>query len=247
MVSRGEIRAFRLGDYGLVDVTGASPGYRGLRQALLWEWSASPAGVILRLDTDEVPDDATVRAITADAAALMHAWPGTPIGLISDRREVRDLVAQHPQGGLLASGATLTEIWGGLWSAGGKANFAIELPPTVQAPSAARDFAALACADWNVSALSYPAVLLTGDLVARSVVQGAKNILLTVSRHQSRVRVMVRDDVRPTGSGELQTVDDAFGGSYATAPLSGIADSVGELALDRHHIRWAVTHALWAA
>lgn len=243
----GEIRAFRLGDYGLIDVTGASPRHLEVRRALLWEWSVSPAGVIIRLDTDEPPDDRTVGAITADATALVHAWPGTPIGLISDRREVRELVAQHPHGRDLTVGTTLTEIWEGMWSPGGKGNFTIELPPTVQAPRTARDFVARACADWNLNPLASPAALLSGDLVARSEVQGATDIHFTVSRHQSRIRVLVRDDVCSTGADESQTGADALCARFATAALTCIADSLGEFALAEHHVRWAVTHASQSA
>lgn len=234
-----EIRPFRLADYGLIDVGGA-PGYHEVQRALLWEWSASPAGVIIWVNADEPPDDRTVRAITTDAAALVRTWPGTPIGLISESRELRQRVARDPQGLHLVIGTTLTEIWDGMWSRGGKANLTIELPPALQAPGTARDLVVQACSDWNLNTLAEPAALLAGDLVARSVTQGAQDIYFTVSRHHSRIRILTRDDVPSTAADESKTIDDVLGTQVTTRALSGLAESGGEFALDGHHVRWAV-------
>jgi hypothetical protein len=239
-----QIQTFRLGDYGLIDVAGAPPCHRLLQRALLSEWSTSSAGLIIQVDTDPPLDDQTVLALTTDAAALVQVWPGTPIGLISPSRKLRDLVTQHPQGHRLATGTSLTDIWGGLWSVGGKWTFTIELPPTVQAPRTARDIVVRACADWDLDQLADPAAQLTGDLVARSVIQGAHDIHFTVSRHQSRIRILARDDVPSTVDDELKTIDDVFGVSFAPKPLAALADSLGEFALEGHHVRWAVTHDL---
>lgn len=234
-----QIQTFRLGDYGLIDVAGAPPCHRALQRALLSEWSTSSAGVIIQIHTDPPLDDQTVLALTTDAAALVQAWPGTPIGVISPSRELRDLVTQHPQGHHLATGTSLTDIWGGLWSLGGKWTFTIELPPTVRAPGTARDIAVRACADWGLDPLADSAAQLTGDLVGRSVIEGAHDIHFTVSRHQSRI--LARDDVPCTVDDEPRTIDDVFGLSLATPTLAGLADSLGEFALDGHHVRWAVT------
>lgn len=235
------IQTFHLGDYGLIDVVGAPPSHRVLQRALLSEWSTSSAGVILQIDTHPPLDDQTVLALTADAAALVQAWPGTPIGFISPRRELRTLVARHPQGHHVATGTDLTDIWGGLWSLGGKWGFTIELPPTGQAPRTARDIVVRACADWDLDPVAESAAQLTNDLVARSVRQGARDIHFTVSRHQSRIRIVARDDVPSTLDDELMTIDDAFGLSLAPPTLTSLADSLGEFTLDGHHVRWAVT------
>jgi hypothetical protein len=213
----------------------------------LWEWSTSPAGVIIWVNTDESPDERTVRTIAADAAALVQQWPGTPIGLISDRPDVRELLSQDPQADHLVIATTLTEIWDGMWSRGGKANITVELPPTVNAPRTARDVVVQACADWDLDTLAAPAALLTGDLVARSVDQGAQDIRFTVSRHESRVRVMACDDVPSPAAHESRPLHEVFGRPPAIPALSGLADSIGELALDGHHVRWAVTHHPQAA
>jgi hypothetical protein len=242
-----EIQTFRLGDYGLIDVAGAPPSHRLLQHALLSEWSTSPAGVIIRLGTDQPPDDCTLGALTDDVAALVHAWPGTPIGLITASPQVRDVVASHPHGEHLAVGATLIDVWDGMWFRGGKWTFTIELPPTVLAASAARDIVARACADWDLNVLAASAALLTGDLVARSVLEGAHDIHFTVSRHQSRIRVLARDDVPPTADDEPKIIDQQIGVPFVTPDLTCLADSLGEFALDGHHVRWAVTHDLQAA
>ena len=242
-----QIQTFRLGDYGLIDVTGAPPCHLVLRRALLSEWSSSPAGVIIRLDTDRPADDRTVLALAADAAALVQAWPGTPIGFVSPGRQVHNMVASHPHGHHLAVATTLVEIWDGLWSRGGKWTFTIELPPASQAPRTARDIVARACADWDLDPLAAEAALLTGDLVTMSVIQGAHDIHFTVSRYQSRIRVLARDDVPSTADDELTTIDDVFGIPLATPALAGLADSLGEFALDGHHVRWAVTRDPQAA
>jgi hypothetical protein len=245
--SGSEIRTFRLGDYGLIDVGGSPPSCEDVRRALLGEWSTSPAGVIIRLDTDEPPDDGTVGAIAADASALVERWAGTPIGLLSERWDLRASAAGAPRRGSVVIGASLTEIWGGLWSRGGKTNFTVELPPTEQAPRTARDIVVRACVDWELEALSDRTALLTGDLVARSVVQGAHDIHFTVSRHQDRIRVLARDDVPSRPADEPRTIDDVFGMELATPALSGLADSLGEFAFDGHHVRWAVTREHQAA
>lgn len=234
-----EIRPFRLADYGLIDVGGA-PRYQEVQRALLWEWSASPAGVIIWVNADEPPDDSTVRAVTSDAARLVRTWPGTPIGLICGSRELREHVAQDPQGRHLVIGMTLTEIWDGMWSRGGKANITIELPPTMQAPVSARDLAIRACSDWNLTALAEPAGLLACDLVARSVTQGAQDIHFTVSRHHSRIRILTRDDIPSTAAEEPNTIHDVFRPQFTTRALSGLAETAGEFALAGHHVRWAV-------
>lgn len=241
------IRTFRVGDYGLIHVGGSPPRHGPLRRALLWEWAASPAGVILRLDTTGPPDDATVRGLVADCSTLVRAWPGTPIALISRSAQVRDVIVRAPGPKLLAVGETLPDVWSDLWSRGAKAIVSIELPPTVQAPARARDIVARACAEWDLERLAAPAALLTGDMVARSVVQGARDIHFTVSRHQTRVRVLARDDAPSTPADEPTTIDDVFGVSHAARSLANLAGSMGEFALDGHHIRWAVTHDSLAA
>jgi hypothetical protein len=235
-----EIRTFRLADYGLIDVCGAAPRDHEVQRALLWEWSTSPAGVLVRVNTERPPGERTVRAITAAAAELVQQWPGTPIGFISDSQELRELVAQDPQGHHLVIATTLSEVWDGMWSRGGKANLTIELPPSVQAPRTARDVVVRACADWDLDTLATPAALLTGDLVARSVIQGAQDIRFTVSRHNSRIRVLARDDVPSTAADAARSLDAVFGLPFAPPALSEPADSFGEFALDGHHVRWGV-------
>jgi hypothetical protein len=237
-----DIRSFRLGDYGLIEVIGARPRYQEVRKALLWEWAASPAGVIIRIDSDEPVDDRVVRGLVADAGTLVRTWPGTPIGLITPNRELCEGIAQDPHGAHLVVSTNLREVWDGMWSRGGKANITIELPPSVQAPRTARDFVVRACRDWNLDTLVDPAALLTGDLVGRSVVQGAQDIHFTVSRHGSRVRVLARDDVAATTADGARIPDDVLGSPFMTPALSRLADSTGEFALDAHHVRWAVTH-----
>lgn len=235
-------RSFRIGDYGLIHVGGGPPRHDSLRRALLWEWAASPAGVILRLDTTRPPDDETVRGLVTDCSRLIRAWPGTPIALISRDEQVRDLVVATPGSQLLATAETLPEVWGALWSSGVRATLSVELTPTVQAPATARDIVARACAQWDLEPLAAPAASLTGDLVARSVVQGAQDIHFTVSRHQTRIRVLARDDVPSTAADEPTTIEDVFAVPHAAPSLTGLAGSLGEFALDGHHIRWAVTH-----
>jgi hypothetical protein len=238
VVSSG-IRPFRLGDYGLLELS-APLSVRAVQRALLWEWSTSPAGVIMRVSRREPLEDEALGAITAVAAALVRMWPGTPIGLISDSPGVRDLARRHPDGHHLVIATTLTEVWDGLWSRGGKGNVMVELPPTGAAPGTARDVVARACRDWHLDALAAPASLLTGDLVTRSVLEGAQEIHFTVSRHGSRVRLLARDDVPSTAADELRTTGAAFDLQPQTLGSSGLAYAGGELAFEGHHVRWAV-------
>jgi hypothetical protein len=240
LLASSEIRIYRLGDYGLIDLVGAPPDSLQLRRALLWEWSVSAAGVIVRVNDHAPPDDRTVRAIVADAATLVRAWPGTPIGLITDRPDVCDLVARDPRGRHLVLGADLGELWHGMWSRGGKANITVELPSTRQAPHTARGIVTRACLDWHLNALVGPATVLVSGLVARSVIQGAEDIHLTVSRYNSRVRILARDDV-PAATDQPTTVDDVFDTQFAAAGSAASIGSFREFAVDRHHVRWAVT------
>lgn len=241
-IASSAIRPFRLGDYGLLDLYGPL-GVRTVQRALLAEWSRSPAGVILRVDPDAPLEDETVGMIAAAAAALVRTWPGTPMGLISESSRVRDLLAQQPHGDDLVIASTLPEVWDGLWARGGKADIALELPPTAQALTTARDVVVRACLDWHLAVLAAPAALLTGDLVARSLTQGAQDIHFTVSRHGSRVRVLARDDVPSTPEDELRTIRDVSERLLPTRAPVGLDGSRGEFALDGHHVRWAVTDA----
>ena len=245
--SGSEIRTFRLGDYGLIDVGGAPPRCQDVRRALLGEWSTSPAGVIIRLDTDQRPSDVMVGAIVADASALVGQWAGTPIGLLSERWDLRESAATVAARGEVVVGASLTEIWGGLWSRGGKSNVTIELPPSVQAPRTARDIVLRACTDWELDGVAARAASLTGHLVARSLIQGAHDIHFTVSRYQDRIRLLARDDVPSAAGDDHLTIDDVLGVQLAPPALGQLADSLGEFALDGHHVRWAVTRERQAA
>ncbi|GAA2168785.1 hypothetical protein [Pedococcus bigeumensis] len=235
------IRPFRLGDYGLLDLA-APTCLQAVQRALLWEWSTSPAGVIVRVPVEASLEDGVLGSITAVAAALVRMWPGTPIGLISDSSDVRDLVTHHPHGHHLVVASALPDVWDGLWSRGGKANVMVELPPTRQAPRTARDVVARACSDWHLDGLATPAARLTGDLVSRSIHQGASDIHFTVSRYESRVRLLARDDVPSTAKDELRTIRAISGLRLTTRARSGL-DEVGEFAFDGHHVRWAVADA----
>jgi hypothetical protein len=234
-----EIRTFRLGDVGLVDLVDPSLVPDELLRVLLWEWASSPSGVLIRLDTAGPVADGTVRTV-AGLGSLFRTWRGTPIGLITHSRALREHVAKDPHGRHLVIGTTFTETWERMWSRGGTAHITIELPPTVRAPRTARDVVVRACLDWNLSTLAGRAALLTGDLVTRSVSQGAHDIHFTVSRHHSQIRVLARDDV-PSGTADVtHTIDDVLATQFTRPALSGHADSLGEVGLDGHHVRWAV-------
>lgn len=237
--SRGEIRTFRLGDVGLIDVAGAPARDGELERALLWEWAASPSGVLIRINADGPVDEGTVRTVTS-AGDLVHAWPGTPIGVITASPDLRERVATDPRGNHLATGTTMAMVWEGMWSRGLAVNITIELPPSARAPRTARDTAARACLDWSLNTLAGPAALVTGDLVTRSVIHGARDIHFTVSRHHSLVRVLIRDDAHSTSMHEPRSIDDVFGVQFPTPAMSELTDSLGEFALDGHHVRWAV-------
>ena len=236
------VQAFRLGDYGVLDLS-APLAVRSVQRALLWEWSTSPAGVIVRVSPDEPPDDGTLGAVANLAAALVRMWPGTPMSLISESSYVRDLVTHHPSADHLVIASCLTEVWDGLWSRGGKANVVVELPPTGQAPRTARDVVVRACLDWHLDGLATPAARLTDELVSRSVSDGARDLHLTVSRHESRIRVLARDDVPSTAHDEVRTIHRVFGALLPAGAPVDLDDSTGEFAFDGHHVRWAVMDA----
>ena len=244
-----EIRVYRLGDYGLVDLVGAPPDCQLLRRALLWEWSTSAAGVIVRINGDPSPDDLTVQAIALDAAALVRTWPGTPVGFVIERSAVRNLVAQGPGASHVVLGADLGEIWHGMWSRGARSDITVALRSTKQAPSLARSIVARACLDWHLNTLVGPAARLTGGLVARSVIQGAEDIHLTVSRYQSRVRVLTPHDVPVAAKNGAKSIDEVFEAQFDPSDPAGPGGLFGEFALNGHQVRWAVTResqSVWA-
>ncbi|GAA4727545.1 hypothetical protein GCM10025782_27750 [Pedococcus ginsenosidimutans] len=233
------LRTYRHGDIGFIDVVGATPRPDELGRAVLWEWANCPAGVLVRLG-GEVCADEVVPRLTA-AGGLVRAWPGTPIGVISRRPDLRALVNLDPRGRLLACGASVAEIWhGGMWAGGVASNITIELPPTVRGPRTARETVARACVEWRLGALADPAASVTGDLVARAFTRGAEDITLTVSRLHSRVRVLVREDSRaPAGLGTGDT-EIGLGIRFATSGVSDGAEALGEFALERHRVKWVV-------
>lgn len=236
-----KIRIYRLGDYGLVDLVGRPSDRQQLRRVLMREWATSAAGVILRINDHPSTDDETVRAVLADAAALVRTWAGTPVGLIIERSDLRELVARDQLCSHLILGGDLGDIWHGMWTQGGNANISVELPPTVHAPRVARSVVARACLDWHLNRLVGPATLLTSGLVARSVVQGAADIHLTVSRYQSWVRVLTWDSVPGMANDQSTPVDLVFDVQPAAAdPIGPSAAWFTELILDGHHLRWTV-------
>jgi hypothetical protein len=244
-----ELRVYRLGDYGLIDLVGAPPDGQQLRRALLWEWSTSAAGVIVRINSDTSPDDMTVQAIAIDAAALVRTWPGTPVGFVIERSGTRSLVAKGPGASHVVLGADLGEIWHGMWSRGARSDITVALRSTRQAPILARSIVTRACLDWHLNTLVGPAARLTGGLVARSVIQGAEDIHLTVSRYQSRVRVLTRHDVPAAAKNGAQTINEVFDAQFDPSDAAGSRALFGEFALEGHQVRWAVTResqSVWA-
>lgn len=234
-----DLQVFRLGDVGLIDLPDAPPRLLELHRAVLWEWATSPRGVLIRVEPEDPGNEGTLRAI-AGTGELVRRWPGTPIGVVTHSRELLERLGKDPQGRHLVSGETLSDVWPRMWSRGAAENMTIELPPTIQAPRTARETAVRLCREWNLPKLADSIALLTGELVARSVAQGAQDIHFTVSRHHSRVRMLVRDDVPSVLALQPQTIEDVFRVQVTTPALADLTDSFGEFAVDGHHVMWAV-------
>lgn len=233
-----EIKTVRLGQFALIDVPRlTSHVSTEVSRAILREWALSPTGVMTRIACPaEGGDEHSAQAI-ARMGQLVEQWPGTPIGVVCASPWLRHRLEGDPAGQFLRMGPTIPDVWPHMWVEGMAASLTMELLPALRAAEDARSAATRACLDWGLAAMIPRVSPVIGRMVRRSVLEGAGDLHFSLSQHQSRVRIVVEDDVpRPS--------PDTRGTSPRQRPLapSGLEHLAtrGEFDVGTRHYSWAI-------
>lgn len=235
-----QIKTFRLGEFALIDVPDLTASRCSqMRSTLSAEWALSPSGLMVRVTRLEGSDPATVGALAGFGSMVEH-WPGTPMGIVAPSASVHDLVAQHPCGRFLATGQTIPAVLKKMWGSGVASTVAIELAPTLRSVDGARSTVTMACLDWGLAKLIPKVSPVVGQLVARSVLEGAGDLHLSLSQHRARVRVLVEDDVPRASHGARA---NGNGRRSAATTLGEDLGARGEFNAGGRHFSWAVVEA----
>lgn len=234
------IQAFRLGEFALIDVPDlAASRCSEMRSTLSAEWALSPSGLMVRVARLEGSDPATVGALAGFGSMVEH-WPGTPMGIVAPSAAVHDLVAQHPSGRFLVTGQTIPAVLKQMWGAGVASTVTIELAPILRSVDGARSTVTMACLDWGLAKLIPKVSPVVGQLIARSVLEGAGDLHLSLSQHRARVRVLVEDDIPRASHGAW--ANGAGRGSRPTT-LGEDLGARGEFDAGGRHFAWVVVEA----
>ena len=211
---------------------------RAAREALLEAWSTAPGAVLAELvDLEGALDPRSVSEL-ASVGARVREWPGTPIGVVCPRPDLREELTRTPDGDRLAVGGTRASVSRKLSRSEHALTLRWQLLPTLRSARQARDLVTRTCLDWGLRSSISSATLVTSELVTNALLHSGTDVELLVSRCGSLLRVAVHD-----GSQALP-VDRQIGGASTTGRgthvVSALSESWGAQPLGDGKLVWAV-------
>jgi anti-sigma regulatory factor (Ser/Thr protein kinase) len=208
---------------------------------VLAQWVKSPPAVLCDLSEVRGPlETGAVEALTS-LGAQVREWPGTPIGLVCPRPDLRNQVTAAPEGQHLVIGRTCPEVLQALRDRAAADIRRVSLTAQPQAPRAARELTTAACSEWGCGHLVPTATLVVSELATNAVVHAGTELEVSISRCGPRIRVAVRDhsDRAPT----TLAVDSDAPTGRGMLLVEALSTSWGVLLTQGGKLVWAVLPA----
>src|SRR4051812_1478949 len=194
-----------------------------LREMLLKAVVEQPRGVVCDLrEMTAVPTGLTVLHVVADQVA---EWPGTPIALVADEPGMLHQLELLGIRRRLPVAPDLERAAGALRHAPGFVVTSTVLPPTVDAPAAARGFVTRALTQWRAEAAVDVARWVVSELVTNVVLHTATDATVRVSMSRRRIGLSVGD----RGGGGIRRPTEAGGDGWGLVVVGRLTRSWGVL------------------
>jgi len=201
-----------------------------LRTALHKALTDHPTAVVLdiaRLTADEVT--LTIFPAFAHAAS---SWPGCPVYLCVPQSDLRHDLRRFAVDRAVPVHPTRTAALHAAVTSPAPRRFRTVLPPTPEAPTAARELVDEACQSWRVSALTEDAEMIITELASNAVRHAGTELEvvatlrerflhLSVRDHSARFPRMILPDLETGVGGRGLLLVDAVAASWGSMPTPG--------------------------
>jgi hypothetical protein len=179
---------------GLVTVSGpledvAEVAHRALLDTLADDVTA----VVCDLSEATGTPDSESTALLASVGSEVRQWPGTPVGMVCPTVRLREGISRHPDSRYLVLAARRRQVLVGLAHRPHATVVQASLPPVARSARAARDLVARTLLDWGCGPQIGGATLVVSELVTHAMLYADSDLLVTVARCGSQIRISVRD------------------------------------------------------
>jgi hypothetical protein len=239
----GSVRLDRVQNTGLVAVSGpledvAEVAHRALLDTLADDVTA----VLCDLSQATGPPDSESTALLASVGSEVRQWPGTPVGMVCPAVRLREGIARHPDSRYLVIAERRRQVLAGLARRPHATVVQASLPPVARSARAARDLVARTLLDWGCGPQIGGATLVVSELVTHAMLYADSDLLVTVARCGSQVRISVRDANRTNT--QLMGVESARISHRGLLLVAAVSESWGVLPTsDGGKVVWAVLAA----
>ncbi len=216
----------------------AEPAHALLLESLADE----PATVLCDLSGVTGGPDAAGVGLLASVAAEVRQWPGTAVGVVCPRPDLRESLRRQPDSEHLVIADRRRRVLAGLARRPRPTVVRAPLPPVARSARAARDLVARTCLDWGCSAQVGAATLVVSELVTNAMLHAGTDLSVSVARCGPWMRLAVRDaNSRPP---QPQLVDTSLATGRGMLLVAAVSEAWGVLPTsDRGKVVWAVLPA----
>jgi hypothetical protein len=230
-------------DTGLVAVSGpledvAEEAHRALLGTLAEDVSA----VVCDLSHATGRPDSESTALLASVGSEVRQWPGTPVGMVCPTARLREGLGRHPDSRYLVIAERRRQVLASLARRPRATVVQASMPPVARSARAARDLVARTLLDWGCGPQIGGATLVVSELVTHAMLYADSDLLVTVARCASRVRISVRDANR--SNSQLTGADSARMSHRGLMLVAAVSESWGVLPTSAGgKVVWAVLAA----
>jgi hypothetical protein len=216
----------------------AEPAHELLLESLADE----PTMVLCDLSGVTGLPDAEGVGLLASVAAEVRQWPGTALGVVCPRPDLRESLARQPDSEHLVIADRRRRVLAGLARRPRATVVRAPLPPVARSARAARDLVARTCLDWECSAQVGAATLVISELVTNAMLHAGTDLTVSLARCGAWMRLAVRDaNSRPP---QTQLVDTSQVTGRGMLLVAAVSESWGVLPTgDGGKVVWAVLPA----
>jgi Histidine kinase-like ATPase domain len=162
-------------------------------EALLHALADDPDTVLCDLSgVTGLPDSEAVRLL-ASVGSEIRQWPGTPVGVVCPRSDLRQSLGRQPDSEFLVIADRRRRVLAGLARRPRPTVVRAPLEPAARSARAARDLVARTCLEWECDAQVAAATLVVSELVTNAMLHAGTDLTVSVARCGSSLRLAVRD------------------------------------------------------
>jgi hypothetical protein len=237
------VRRHRVGGTEVVSLHGPLRDVaEGAHEMLLESLADEPTTVLCDLSGVTGPPDLSGAGLLGAVAAEVRHWPGTAVGFVCPRPDLREVLSRQPDSEHLVIADRRRRVLAGLARRPRSTIVRTPLPPVARSARAARDLVARTCLDWECSAQVGAATLVVSELVTNAMLHAGTDLSVSLARCGAWMRLAVRDaNSRPP---QPQLVDTSQVSGRGMLLVAAVSEAWGVLPTsDGGKVVWAVLPA----